>query len=85
MAVGSVLGAALRNHGAPHPLYAARPQQQRLLPIVPATADGVADRAEQNGYQAEHQDDNSDRPDDRDFGHEANYQQDDSENDHDFP
>jgi len=49
---------------------------------VPATtADGVADRAKQSGYQAEHQDDDSDRPYDRDFGHEANYQQDDSEND----
>jgi hypothetical protein len=52
---------------------------------VPATADGMAERAKQDGYQAEHQNDDPDRPDDSDLGYEADDQQNNPEYDHDFP
>jgi hypothetical protein len=52
---------------------------------VPATADGVAERAKQDGYQAQYQNDDPDRPHDSDLGYEADNQQNNPEYDHDFP
>jgi hypothetical protein len=52
---------------------------------VPATADGVAERAKQDGYQAQRQNDDPYRPDDSDLGYEADNQQNNPEYDHDFP
>jgi hypothetical protein len=66
------------------PTGAPRNPHPGLLPVVPATSYAVADRAEQDGYQAKHQHDDPDRPDDGDLGDKADNQQDDSECDHGF-
>jgi hypothetical protein len=47
-----------------------------------ATTDFVADRAEQEQDKPDHEDDNTDRPQDRDFEQETYNQQNDTEDDH---
>jgi hypothetical protein len=47
-----------------------------------AAANGPARRAEKKQYEADHQDDDSDRPQDRDLGDEAHNQENEAEYDH---
>jgi hypothetical protein len=47
-----------------------------------AAANGPARRAEKKQYEADHQDDDSDRPQDRDLGDEAHDQENEAEYDH---
>jgi hypothetical protein len=51
---------------------------------VASPADGVTRRPEQQGDEAKHEDDDPDRPDDRDPGDKPNDQQDDSDGNHDL-
>jgi hypothetical protein len=43
---------------------------------MPAATDLTADRAEQKQDEADHQDDDTDRPEDRDLEQETHYEQD---------
>src|SRR5437763_13216178 len=53
-------------------------------PVMPAATDAAADRAQQGQNEADDQDDNADRPEDRDLGDKADDQEDEPKADHEI-